>query len=219
VHDSDGLLMLTGRGETLWRALANPRALQVSSFMDKTPRGFGLMQRKRKLDDYQDLESNYETRPACWVEPAGDWGEGNVVLVEIPTDSETNDNIVAFWRPKQTLQAKIAYNFAYRLHWSAGAPVKTPAPFTATMVGDANNGIRNFVLNIGGLKPELKPRLDVTSDKGKLLNLLMQPDPLQGGWRISFDLDPGRETLVELHARLMQGDAPLTETWMYRWTS
>jgi glucans biosynthesis protein len=153
------------------------------------------------------------------VEPVGDWGEGNVVLVEIPTDSETNDNIVAFWRPKQILQAKVSYNFAYRLHWSAGAPVKTPAPFTATMVGAAGNGIRNFVLNISGLKPDLKLRLDVTSDKGKLLNLLMQPDPAQGGWRISFDLDPGRETLVELHARLMQGDVPLTETWMYRWTS
>jgi glucans biosynthesis protein len=219
VHDSDGLLMLTGRGETLWRALANPRALQVSSFMDKSPKGFGLMQRKRKLDDYQDLESNYETRPACWVEPVGDWGAGNVVLVEIPTDSETNDNIVAFWRPKQNLQAKVSYNFAYRLHWSAGAPVKTPAPFTATMVGAGSNNIRNFVLNISGLKPDIKPRLDVTSDKGKLLNLLMQPDPKQGGWRISFDLDPGREPLVELHGRLMQGDVPLTETWMYRWTT
>ena len=219
VHDSDGLLMATGHGETLWRALANPRSLQVSSFMDKAPRGFGLMQRKRTLDAYQDLESHYETRPACWVEPVGDWGEGNVVLVEIPTDRETNDNIVAFWRPKAVLQAKLAYSYAYRLHWSAGAPVKTPAMFTATMAGVGEAGVRNFVLNIGGLKPDLKPRLDVTSDKGKLSNLLAQPDPQQGGWRISFDLDPGRETVVELHGRLMQGDTPLTETWMYRWTS
>lgn len=218
VHDSDGLMMATGHGETLWRALANPRALQVSSFVDKSPRGFGLMQRKRKFDDYEDLESHYQIRPACWVEPVGDWGEGSVVLVEIPTDSETNDNIVAFWRPKQMLQAKVAYNFNYRLHWSAGVPVPPPAPFTATMVGAGANGIRNFVLNIAGLPQELTPRVDVTSDKGKLLNVLAQPDPEQDGWRISFELDPGRETLIELHGRLMQGDTPLTETWMYRWT-
>ncbi|MEJ1977991.1 MAG: glucan biosynthesis protein [Acetobacteraceae bacterium] len=108
VHDSDGLLMATGHGETLWRALANPRALQVSSFADKSPRGFGLMQRKRIFADYEDLESRYENRPCCWVEPVGDWGEGAVVLVEIPTDKESNDNIVAFWRPKQPLQAKLA---------------------------------------------------------------------------------------------------------------
>jgi glucans biosynthesis protein len=219
VHDSDGLLMVTGHGEALWRALANPRALQVSSFSDKSPHGFGLMQRKRKFDDYQDLESHYEIRPSCWVEPVGYWGEGAVVLVEIPTNSETNDNIVAFWRPKQTLQAKILYNFAYRLHWAAGAPIKTPAPVTATMIGAGANNIRNFVLNFGDLKQELKPRLDVTSDKGKLLNMLLQPDPQQGGWRASFDLDPGRETVIELHARLMQGDTPLTETWLYRWTT
>jgi glucans biosynthesis protein len=219
VHDSDGLLMQTGRGETLWRALANPRTLQVSSFADRTPRGFGLMQRKRSFADYQDLESHYENRPSCWVEPVGDWGEGAVVLVEIPTDRETNDNIVAFWRPKPPLQAKVPYDFAYRLHWSGGAPLKAPAPFTATMVGLGDNGTRTFVLNIGGLKADVKPRLDVTSDKGKLLNPLMQPDPEQGGWRISFDLDPGRETTVELHGRLMQADTPLTETWMYRWTT
>ena len=219
VHDSDGLLMATGHGETLWRALANPHSLQVSSFTDRSPRGYGLMQRKRAFGDYEDLESRYEIRPGCWVEPVGDWGEGAVVLVEIPTDRETNDNIVAFWRPKQVLQRKLAYNFVYRLHWSAGPPLKTPAPVTATMAGPLTGNLRNFVLNIGGLKQDLKPRLDVTSDKGKLSNMVAQPDPEQGGWRISFELDPGGETVVELHGRLMQGDTPVSETWLYRWTT
>ena len=30
----------------------------------------------------------------------GDWGPGSVVLLEMPSDIETNDNIVAFWEPK-----------------------------------------------------------------------------------------------------------------------
>ena len=37
--------------------------------------------------------------PALWVEPKGDWGAGAVQLVEIPTEDETHDNIVAYWRP------------------------------------------------------------------------------------------------------------------------
>ena len=40
VHDSDGLMMLTGRGEALWRPLANPKTLQVSSFCRRQSEGF-----------------------------------------------------------------------------------------------------------------------------------------------------------------------------------
>ena len=49
VHDSNGLLMWTGKGEQIWRPLANPRELQISAFADSGPRGFGLMQRGREL--------------------------------------------------------------------------------------------------------------------------------------------------------------------------
>ena len=42
VHDSDGLQMVNGRGERIWRPLANPAALQISGFIDDNPKGFGL---------------------------------------------------------------------------------------------------------------------------------------------------------------------------------
>src|SRR3546814_14419102 len=58
------------------------------------------MQRKHKYEDFQDAEAAYQKRPSLWVEPLGDWGEGEVHLVEIPTADEYHDNIVAFWRPK-----------------------------------------------------------------------------------------------------------------------
>ena len=216
VHDSDGLLMLTGHGETLWRQLNNPTRLQVSSFVDRSPKGFGLQQRKRVFSGYEDTESFYENRPCSWIEPVGDWGEGAVMLVEIPSDKEVNDNIVAFWRPKAKLQANVAYNYAYKLHWGAAPPVAgLPAAFTNTMSGPGD-GSRQFVLDIAPLKSGVPPRLDVTSDKGQLRNMTSAPIP--GGWRISFELVPGRETVVELHGRLMAGDTPLTETWLYRWT-
>ena len=220
VHDSDGLLVATGHGEMLWRALANPTRLQVSVFTDKAPHGFGLVQRKRGFGDYQDLEARYDKRPSAWVEPVGDWGEGAVTLVEIPTDKEINDNVVAFWRPKQKLQAKVAYSFAYRLHWAPVPSLKAaPAPVTGTMVGLGDNGVRIFVLDVANLPASPALRADVTSDKGQLAHVVSQPNPPSGGWRISFEMQPGRETTVELHARLLDGDKPVSETWLYRWTS
>jgi glucans biosynthesis protein len=100
VHDSDGLAIYNGRGEELWRPLSNPRDLQISSFSDLNPRGYGLMQRQKNFYSYEDLESKFETRPSLWAEPIGDWGEGAVQLVEIPTKEEIHDNIASFWRPK-----------------------------------------------------------------------------------------------------------------------
>ena len=99
VHDSDGLLLNFGSGEWLWRPLDNPRTLRVSTFRMTNPRGFGLLQRDRDFDHYQDLETRPELRPSVWVAPQGDWGEGRVELVEIPTKADTNDNIVAYWVP------------------------------------------------------------------------------------------------------------------------
>lgn len=226
VHDSDGLMMLTGRGEELWRPLANPRKLQVSSFADTSPRGFGLIQRKRQFRDYEDLEAHYERRPSLWVEPIGDWGEGQVQLLEIPTKDEVHDNIVAFWRPKQILQAKTEVNYTCRLHWSDLPPLHGPlARFVATRSGAGNTpGSRLFVLDAAGdtlksLAADARPLAAVSADKGKIINTVAQAAPEVGGWRLSFELLPDQADLVELRARLLNGDAPLTETWLYRWTA
>src|SRR3546814_6006995 len=70
-------------------------SVQTNSFVDSTPKGFGLLQRERDFDRYQDDRRHYEKRPTVWVEPLGDWGEGAVQLVELPTGNGINDNIVA----------------------------------------------------------------------------------------------------------------------------
>ena len=224
VHDSDGLQMLTGRSEALWRQLANPRTLQVSGFADTSPRGWGLMQRKRELRSYEDLEARYEKRPSLWVEPIGDWGEGAVHLVEIPTKQETNDNIVSFWRPKNPLRAKAEHGFTYRLHWAADAPLPQDlARIALTRTGATPKG-RVYVLELKGGKLKGIPvdaplQAKVEADRGKLGNVLVTPNPEQDGWRVSFELAPGDEKVVEMRATLMQGDVPISETWLYRWTA
>ena len=136
VHDSEGLAIWTGREEWLWRPLINPDTLQTSAFLDANPRGFGLLQRRRAFTDYQDLEARYERRPSLWVEPIGDWGQGAVQLVEIPSKSEYNDNIVAFWRPNQPIPPQVEYRSTYRLHWCWTPPaVPTLAVTSATRTG------------------------------------------------------------------------------------
>src|SRR3546814_7605612 len=110
---------------TLFRSLSNPSTVQISAFQDHDPKGFGLMQRSRSLEAYNDLEARYERRPSLWVEPVGRWGAGSVQLLEIPTDDETADNIAAFWRPKAAWRAGRPVDLAYRLHWGDGSPTRS----------------------------------------------------------------------------------------------
>ena len=222
VHDSDGLLMHNGRGETLWRALTNPADLQVSSFYDTNPRNFGLLQRQRDFHVYEDLESHFEKRPSLRVEPIGDWGNGEVRLIEIPTQNEIHDNIVSLWRPKDPLRAKGEYTFTYRLHWGDRDVGKDLAVFLKTRTGSAPDDARLFVLDIvgdklNGIKPEAV-RGAVNANFGKVSNVVTQPNPENGGWRLSFNLASDKKPVIELRAQLLQNDDPLSETWVYRWT-
>jgi glucans biosynthesis protein len=223
VHDSDGLAMLTGRNEEIWRPLINPRDLQVSLFGDLNPRGFGLMQRERDFFAYEDLESHFEKRPSLWVEPIGDWGDGGVYLIEIPTKEEIHDNIVSFWRPKDALKAKGEYNFTYRLHWGKARPnARSLATFAKTRTGAGPNGTRRFVLELTGdalfaVDPK-EIQTTIAPSKGAVQNLVLQRNPETGGMRVSFELDTKNEPLVELRGLLKHGDNPISETWLYRWT-
>lgn len=225
VHDSDGLSIWNGRGEWLWRPVNNPNTLQVSAFVDDTPRGFGLLQRHRAFADYQDLEAQYERRPSLWVEPIGDWGVGAVQLVEIPSNSEFHDNIVAFWRPSQPLPAQAEYRFTYRLHWSWTPPLTSPlahAVHTRTGVGP-EQGTRLMVIDfVGGRLAELKPdslvEPVITTSAGTVQHAVAQPNPATGGWRASFVLAPDKAPHCDLRGILQLGDEQLSEVWLYRWT-
>ncbi len=221
VHDSDGLAMFNGKGEQLWRPLSNPRDLQVSVFNDLNPHGFGLMQRERQFSAYQDLESHFEKRPSLWIEPIGDWGEGAVVLFEIPTKEEIHDNIAAFWRPKAPLAAKGEHNMTYRLHWGPDAPKPHAlARFTRTGVAARGEG-RLFVLELEGdvlkgLDPNTVKGV-VSAGKSEVTNIVAQPNPQTQGWRLSFQCAV-TDAPVELRAELIANDKPISESWIYRWT-
>jgi glucans biosynthesis protein len=58
----------------------------------------------------------------------------------------------------------------------------------------------------------------VSADKAAIRNVVTQPNPATGGWRLSFELAVKETVPVEIRASLMQGEEPLSEVWIYRWT-
>ncbi|GLR30569.1 glucans biosynthesis protein G 1 [Shewanella decolorationis] len=225
VHDSDGLLMFNGRGEHLWRPLANPRQLQVSAFSDNSPQGFGLIQRERNYASYQDLEAHYERRPSLWIEPVGNWGQGAVVLTEIPTESEIHDNIVSFWKPRQPIPAGSEYHFAYRMSWGEEPVAKTNSVVVSrTASGRADiakaTPRRLFVVDyhLNGAMPDELPLAKVESSGGVISNVVIARNAANNGYRLAFELEPEDKELIELRAELKFSTPRQVETWLYRWT-
>lgn len=226
VHDSEGLLMLNGRGEKVWRPLANPKDLQISAFMDRDPKGFGLVQRSRRLEDYADLEAHYHDRPTLWVTPGEGWGRGFVNLIEIPADKEIYDNIVAYWRPDDPLEVGEEHRFSYSLDWG-NEPEETLdlAPVLNTRIGNGwDKDVPGTIIAIDFGRHDALAEIDelthlISSSRGSLTPGILQRNPYTGGVRLSFRLDPQGEPLSELRAQLKRGDQTVSEVWLYRWTA
>lgn len=231
VHDSDGLAMWSGAGERIWRPLNAPPHPRTSTFVDHDPKGFGLLQRDRDFDHYQDDGVFYDRRPSVWVEPKGEWGAGAVHLVELPTDDEIHDNIVAFWVPQKPASAGTGWKVDYRVHWVATEPcVPAVGRVVATRLGRA--GIpgqhekrpphgRKIVIDFrGGPLAELEQRYDlevvVQASRGTIQNRHALKVVGTDRWRGSFDLLVEGSQPVDLRCYLRLGERTLTETWMYQ---
>lgn len=233
VHDSDGLAMWTGWGEHLWRPLNNPPQPSASAFSDENPKGFGLLQRDRVFDHYLDGVF-YDRRPSLWVEPKGAWGKGAVQLIELPTDDEINDNIVATWVPAEPAAAGASFDLGYRLYWLADEPFPTDlARCVATRLGAGGQpgqprpkGVRKFMVEfLGGPLTSLpfgvRPEMALETSRGRFTDYRLVepvPDGVAGHWRAQFDLaDVQGPEPAELRLRLMVGGRPASETWLFQY--
>jgi glucans biosynthesis protein len=231
IHDSDGLALWTGAGERIWRPLNNPPRITASSFADERPRGFGLMQRDRAFDHYLD-GVYYDRRPSLWVEPLNDWGRGSVQVVELPTDDEIHDNVVAAWVPAEPARAGAAYEFRYRLHWIADEPYPPAlARCVATRLGNGGQagtarprGVRKFVVEFKGeplarLPKGVLPEPVLWASRGAFSNVRTEavPNDVPGHWRAEFDLTATGAEPVELRCYLRSREEVLSETWLYQY--
>lgn len=227
IHDSDGLLIHDGSGEWIWRPLENPRTLNVSSFESRNPKGFGLLQRDRNFDHYQDLETRQETRPSAWVTPRGDWGAGHVELIEIPTPEDIHDNIVAFWVPQQQPKPGGPLSFAYRLSWYSDDASRPPGGrvVATRRDGGTHDDAQRFVIDFEGGKLAALPSdtvlrgvVSAITSEGESAELLEQVvihNPVTQGWRLVFQIRPKGGDPLELRAFLQHDEEALTETWTY----
>nr|WP_227417936.1 glucan biosynthesis protein G [Roseitranquillus sediminis] len=231
VHDSNGLQVRRANGDILWRALANPPRLGTSYFAETSPTGFGLHQRDRRFDEYQDAEARYEDRPSVDVDLLGDWGEGAVRLVEIPSDLEVNDNIVAYWVPRDGFAAGDEREYAYRLRWGMLAPDpegdKAYVFETRTGVGGASgvsneDGSRKFVVDfrggrLGQLDPDAEVEGKLSVNRGDVVSLTLHKLSGTDIWRFVADVVPEPNATMELVAFIEGYGDKLSETWLYQW--
>ncbi len=230
VHDSQGLLIHSGTGEWLWRPLINPLTLQMNYFETDSPQGFGLLQRTTRFTAYEDDEARYGSRPSAWVEPRADWGKGHVVLVEIPTDSETNDNIVAFWSPDTKTSKGQQFDLDYTLDFGGpDIPDEPMAHAVSTYVGklkkppqgsDAQNVYRVIVDFAGGPLSRIAAsrRIDAVItgiDGTQILDQNVRWIKPTDHWRLSLLAAPATGKNLSLRAFLKSGKETLSETWTY----
>lgn len=229
VHDSDGLLMRMDNGEVLWRPLNNASVMRHQRFATKNIRGFGLLQRDRDFNDYQDIFNHYHKVPSVWVEPHGDWGDGEVHLVELSTTYEGLDNIVAFWAPKDKPQPMQPARFAYTLYWTRETDRSlSDNKVVATRIGadGRNKNRREIAIDFSG--PKLAPLSDSNppiavascSENGAITENQVFRNPINGSWRVILKLEPKADNkdTIDIRCTLKKGEEVLTETWTYLWS-
>ena len=231
IHDSDGLMLETGSGEWIWRPIRNPKALRISSFRDKSPRGFGLMQRDRDFGSYQDLETRYDARPGYWVQPQGDWGEGRIDLIEIPTVNEAFDNIVACWTPGKPLPVGQAAEFNYRISalsttWHLHPYAQVEQSFNGSDIEDdvsEGKGTKRFIVDFAGgdlayyqTDPDRLELVATTTAGAITTKILTFNAPLKGVRAIVDATLPDGQS-AELRMFLKSRNRTLSETWTATW--
>jgi glucans biosynthesis protein len=231
VHDSDGLLIQNGNtGEWLWRPLINPLQLQMDYFSTEDVTGFGLLQRDDQFENYHDLGARYEIRPSAWVKPKGKWGPGQIVLVQLPTRDETNDNIVAFWTPAAAITPQEPYAVDYTLTFgNPDVADQTTGHAVNTFIGDGSiigggqqAGAYRVIVDFAGADLDKLPSYakvegSVTGLEGtEVLEFYVEYNPGEKNWRLSILAKPEVGKSLALRAFLQQSERPLTETWTYR---
>lgn len=228
VHDSDGLLVATDATTRLWRPLLNPAKATLTDFDAPAFAGFGLLQRDRDFRSYEDIEGNYERRPSVWTEPVGTWPPGRVRLVELPTQTEYMDNITAFWTPTARIPPGRPFELAWKQRWTPGAVFGGPPGWVRAThqalhdrgAPDQTKYVIDFdAASLAHLPAETTLTADVTATHGaEIRHTQIFRNMANGARRLIIVLAAAAGSApVEIRARLMHDQQPVTETWTMRW--
>lgn len=223
IHDSDGLLIRPASGSAIFRALANPKARRTTPFAQGSPAGFGLLQRDRDFDHYQDDGVFYERRPSLWASPVKPLGNGEVRLYEFPTDSEYTDNVAAYWTPSDPIQTGKRIDLSYRLDWqneepAASSPVAKATSFwrgKSDTPGGGDGAIR-LVVDFAELSQKTGLSVAASVAPARLLKQAAYPVLAKTGtWRAVLDIAPAGPEPIPVQLSLMDGSAMVSEQYRY----
>ncbi|MGC4013346.1 MAG: glucan biosynthesis protein [Luteolibacter sp.] len=222
VHDSEALAIDSGEGGRLWRVLGNPAKIRNTAFPVHGLKGFGLVQRGRSFDAYQDETAHYERRTSAWVEPQQGMTDGEVKLLELPTRGEYDDNVAASFSPALPAGSREPLHISYRLLWCEDAPAVEGPQVVQTRIGQLpdKSGITLLTVDFATPIPaaKLAPQLELPDSVEQRFAYLK---PLPDGKTVRLHLGvvpkPGDATGT-FRARLSQDGKATGETWVYPWT-
>ncbi|MGO4407963.1 glucan biosynthesis protein, partial [Bosea sp. RAF48] len=181
---------------------------------------------------YQDLEARYDARPGYWVQPQGDWGEGRIDLIEIPTVNEAFDNIVACWTPNAPLPPGKAAEFRYRISansttWHLHPYAQVQQTFNGSDIEDGvvdGNGTKRFIVDFAGgdlayYQSELdRLELVATTTSGTISSKILAFNAPLKGVRATVDATLPDGQSAELRMFLRARNRTLSETWTATWS-
>ncbi|MCE5388576.1 MAG: glucan biosynthesis protein, partial [Acidithiobacillus sp.] len=223
-HDASELVLADGNGEWISRPLNNPLFTQTTTYSMDSPQGFGLIQQPRDFAAYQGIHTQYQRRPSVWVSPVGDWGKGQVRLVELPTNNSDMDNIDVFWVPASQPKPGEALHYAYQLRFftnnSGLIPLAHPM---ATYLGydRKDSSIQQIAIDFsGGALSRLPGTLPLqlhfhAADGAKVLQQSLTYSPQNHFWRALVDVQTAPQTPSNLRAYLTLDGQVMTDTWTF----
>lgn len=228
VHDSD-LLLLNGKsGEWFCRPLAGVKTVQVDDLNTGPLAGFGLLQRDRDFEHYQDFVGKFQRRPSVWITPGDHWPAGHVELIQLPSDIEFTDNVVALWRPDSIPAPGQPLSLSYQLEW-AGRELspRSLGQVRALRIGRVprENGqpwnVR-LVVDFGGeamarLSNKITVEAEVKIGEGATFVAdSVNRNEINGTWRLVIEMSEAQKP-VQIKARLHRHDVSVSETFLFRY--
>jgi glucans biosynthesis protein len=229
VHDSDGLLV-HANSEWDWFPIENLPGRTVRRMPAAKLRGFGLLQRDRDFKNYKDLEANYERRPSAWIEPEGKWAPGEVVLYTFGTDTETSDNVTAYWKPDLSVTAGEPVDFAYSIRLQTKDPAHDLAKVLETRVGQRtlDSGASTVVIEFSRPQTLARDEIDSLSvgfDYGSaepleapIIQYSAPEDRIRVFANFKKSVAPAdKEEPYKMSAQLLRNGHQISERWNYTW--
>ena len=215
IHDSDLLSIASADGTVHARPIVNPSAPHFSAFRETSPKGFGLLQRDRDFDHYQDDGVFYDRRPSLWATPARPLGAGQVRLYAFPTDSEYTDNVAGYWTPDAPARPGARIDAAYRLDWTADRAPASSGLATLDNVWRGRGekaGEDRLVLDFAGVAADVKPEIWADIGGGKIIKQAGYPvlgqDKL---FRVVLDVAREQGKAADIRLQLRAGNRAFSE--------